>query len=198
MFLPEGCTEDHGRLRSCFSNGLLFPLLFDLTNGSHEHGNCASRGGLNPDGFWQLRGAPVLIKVGCKQSLSVLRSRAYDLNMDASKPGRTLVICLRRYRAARRLYMEVWSCNPALALVPIPNFQGTSRQPPAALQVLPAGMTHFGSVHVTNCAAPPASLAWQAAFGNAVVLPAAAFGGGAAATAVELNDFIARCDFVGA
>ena len=78
----------------------------------------------------------------------------------------------------------------------MPNFQATRNQPPAALAGLPAGMTHFGSAHVSNGAAPPTNLAWQAALGNSVVLPAADLGGGAAATTVNLNDFIVVCDFL--
>jgi len=104
-----------------------FPLLNRL-NGTHYHGSGA-RGGRNPDGFWEHRNPrplfPVLMEVGCRQSLSHLRGRTFDLIADPSHPVRRMIIFIKRYRATQRLYMEVWRFNPNVAWGPRSNYVNT-------------------------------------------------------------------------
>lgn len=201
VFLPEDCCTDHNILRSVFGDGTEFPLVA-LVGGTHTSGG-GSDGGLNPGSGWRLRDTesfPVLIEVGCKQSLPFLREHAWRLMADDSKPGKRLILVLKRYRHAQRLYLEAWQYNEQMALGDIPpDFSAAKNADPAAGIVgLPPAMSHFGSAHVSNGAPPPRLLNWQENYGNALVIPAALLGGGAAAVTVDLAHIIAVCNFIGA
>lgn len=91
---------------------------------------------------------------------------------DDSKPGKRLILVLKRYRHAQRLYLEAWQYNEQVALGDIPpDFSAAKHADPAAGIVgLPPAMTHFGSAHVSNGAPPPRLLNWQENYGQTHLL----------------------------